>query len=285
MVTAARASDPRRGGRLSAAACLAAALTLVSCGGFGQAPEPSSPSPPSVSDVPSHQLPGFPTAPPAPPVRALQGIGQAQQFVAAVFDDAQSQWSKVFATAGIRYTQAKMVLFTSAVRSGCGPQTSAVGPFYCPADNTVYLDVTFFDEMAKRFGVSGDFAMAYVVAHEVGHHIQNVTGVMQQVARAEQAQPSAANALSVLTELQADCYAGVWAHSTYRRGLLEPGDIQEALNAAAAVGDDFLQKSATGAVRPEEWTHGSSAQRQQWLTTGYRTGEPGACDTFATAGR
>jgi predicted metalloprotease len=261
------------------------AVTVVGCGGQGQPPAaPPSPTP-SVSDGPAHQLPGFPAAPTTPPVTAPQSPAQVRQFVAAVFDDAQAQWTKVFATAGARYTPAKLVLFTSAVHSGCGPQTSAVGPFYCPADDTVYLDVSFFDEMAKRFGVSGDFALAYVVAHEVGHHVQNVTGVTLQVAQAERAQPANANALSVLTELQADCYAGVWAHSTYRRGLLEPGDIQEALTAAAAIGDDFQQKSATGSVRPEEWTHGSSAQRQQWLTTGYQTGSPAACDTFATGGR
>ena len=266
------------------AACLTAALALVACGGGAQSASETSSAPPSVPDGPAHELPGFPTAPATPPVPAPQGVDQVRQFVGAVFTDAQSQWTKVFASAGVRYTPAKMVLFTSAVQSGCGPQTSAVGPFYCPADDTVYLDVTFFDEMSKRFGVSGDFAMAYVVAHEMGHHVQNVTGVTLSVAHAEQARPQAANALSVLTELQADCYAGVWAHSTYRRGLLEPGDVQEALKAAAAVGDDFLQKAGSGGVRPEEWTHGSSAQRQQWLTTGYLSGQPGDCDTFQKAG-
>ncbi|MFC0437656.1 neutral zinc metallopeptidase [Kutzneria buriramensis] len=262
--------------RVRSAAWLLAALMLAACGGVPQTSET-----PSVSNGPSDRLPGFPDAPATPPVTPPQTVDQVQQFVGGVFTDAQAQWTKVFAAAGVGYRPARMVLFTSAVRSGCGPQTSAVGPFYCPADDTVYLDVTFFDEMSKRFGVSGDFAMAYVVAHEVGHHIQNVTGVNAAVAKAERAQPSAANTLSVMTELQADCYAGVWAHSTYRRGLLEPGDIEEALKTAAAIGDDFQQKAATGSVRPEEWTHGSSAQRQQWLTAGYQSGQPGSCDTFA----
>ena len=271
------------GGRLTFAGCLLLALAVVCCGGPSQSPAAPSSTTPSVSDGPGHQLPGFPDAPSTPPVAPPQAANQVQQYVAAVFNDAEAQWTKVFAQAGVRYTPARMVLFTSDVNSGCGPQTSAVGPFYCPADTTVYLDVSFFDEMNKRFGVSGDFAMAYVVGHEVGHHIQNVTGVTLQVARAEQVQPAMANTLSVLTELQADCYAGVWAHSAYRRGLLQPGDIQQALRAAAAIGDDFQQKVATGTIRPEEWTHGSSAQRQQWLTTGYQTGAPAECDTFAKA--
>jgi predicted metalloprotease len=206
-----------------------------------------------------------------------------RSFVAAVFTDAQSQWQKVFAAAGLTYRPARMVLFSSAVHTGCGTETSEVGPFYCPADHSVYLDTAFFDEMERRYGVSGDFAMAYVVAHELGHHIQAVTGLTAQVAQLGQANPALANALSVRTELQADCYAGVWAHSTYERDLLEPGDLSEALTAAAAVGDDFLQQAATGTVSPEQWTHGSSAQRQQWLTTGFTTGQPSSCDTFAAS--
>jgi hypothetical protein len=146
----------------------------------------------------------------------------------------------------------------------------------------VYLDTSFFDEMQQRYGVGGDFAQAYVVAHELGHHVQNLTGVAAQVNALQQRFPANANNLSVLTELQADCYAGVWAYSTYRRGLLEPGDLQEALTAAAAVGDDFLQKSSTGSVQPEAWTHGSSAQRQHWLAVGYDSGKPASCNTFAS---
>lgn len=181
------------------------------------------------------------------------------------------------------YHPARLVLFSSAVRTACGTESAKVGPFYCPADQTVYLDPSFFDEMEQRFGVTGDFAQAYVVAHELGHHIQLLTGVTQQVAKLQQEMPTAANALSVRTELQADCYAGVWAHSTYERKLLEPGDLDEALHAAAAVGDDFLQQSATGSVQPEKWTHGSSRQREEWLLTGYRTGKPADCDTFASS--
>jgi uncharacterized protein len=202
-------------------------------------------------------------------------------FISTVFTDVQGQWKRIFRRAGIAYHPARLVLFSSAVRTACGTESAKVGPFYCPADQTVYLDLSFFGEMARRFGVTGDFAQAYVVAHELGHHIQLLTGVTEEVARAQHDVPKAANALSVRTELQADCYAGVWAHSTYERRLLEPGDLDEALHAAAVVGDDFLQQSATGSVQPEKWTHGSSRQREEWLLTGYRTGKPADCDTFS----
>jgi uncharacterized protein len=235
-----------------------------------------------VSDGEATELPGFPSAPEQPGLPTAGSQAAVSQFITAVFTDAQTDWAGVFASAGVAYTPARLRLFSSAVDSGCGPQTSQVGPFYCPADHTVYLDVLFFDQMEKTYGVKGDFAMAYVVAHEVGHHIQAITGVSAQVAQASQAYPAQANALSVRTELQADCYAGVWAHSTYRRGLLEPGDLDEALTAAAAVGDDFLQQSAGATVNPEQWTHGSSAQRQKWLDTGYQSGQPASCDTFAS---
>jgi uncharacterized protein len=236
---------------------------------------------PSISDGAAGQLPEFPAAPSEPGLPSPSTTAQVQQFISSVFNDAQADWSKVFAAAGATYSPAKLVLFSSAVHTGCGTESAEVGPFYCPADQTVYLDVAFFDEMEQRYGVAGDFAQAYVVAHEVGHHIQTITGVSAQVAQLQQSNPGAANSLSILTELQADCYAGVWAHSTYQRGLLEPGDIDEALTAAAAVGDDFLQKAATGSINPEQWTHGSSAQRQQWLTTGYDSGQASSCNTFA----
>jgi hypothetical protein len=203
--------------------------------------------------------------------------------VASVFNDAQKEWQAIFTKAGKQYHGARLVLFSSAVRTGCGTESAEVGPFYCPADQTVYLDLAFFNDMEQKYGVKGDFSQAYVVAHELGHHIQNLTGVTTQVARLSQQQPAQANALSIRTELQADCYAGVWAHSAYTRDLLEPGDLDEALTAAAAVGDDFLQKQATGSVQPEQWTHGTSAQRQKWLTTGYDKGEPAACDTFSAS--
>jgi predicted metalloprotease len=224
---------------------------------------------------------GLPAAPAEPGLPTPSTTPEVNAFISAVFTDAQTDWQRVFAAADVPYTPARLVLFSSAVRSGCGPQSSEVGPFYCPADHTVYLDVLFFDEMERRYGVTGDFAMAYVVAHEIGHHIQAITGLSSQVAQQQQADPAQANALSIRTELQADCYAGVWAHSTYQRGLLEPGDLDEALTAAATVGDDFLQQSAGGSIAPEQWTHGSSAQRQQWLTTGYESGQPSACNTFA----
>ncbi|HEX5403639.1 MAG TPA: neutral zinc metallopeptidase [Pseudonocardiaceae bacterium] len=242
---------------------------------------PPASSPPSVAEGP--RLPTVPAATARPDLPVPTDAAEVRQFIGAVFTDAQQQWQETFAAAGVAYRPARLVLFTAALRTGCGVETSKVGPFYCPADRTVYLDATFFDELQAKYGVGGDFAQAYVVAHEVGHHIQNMTGTMAQVARLERSAPQYANQLSVLQELQADCYAGVWAHSTYERGLLEPGDIDEALNAAAAVGDDFLQRTSTGTVRPENWTHGSSAQRQQWFTTGYQSGDPNACDTFQAA--
>jgi hypothetical protein len=207
-----------------------------------------------------------------------------QQFLAQVFGDIQQMWSGLFADAGAPYSPAKLVFFTSQVSTGCGVATSDVGPFYCPADQSVYLDTRFFDQMEKQYGVTGDFSQAYVVAHEMGHHIQNLLGINGRVAAAEQTDPALKNPLSVRVELQADCLAGVWAHSTYERKLLEPGDLDEALRAAAAVGDDFLQQAATGQVSPEAWTHGSSAQRQHWLTVGYDSGETSQCDTLNASG-
>lgn len=268
-----------------ALAVFVAALALTGCAtgtsSTGGTSAPATPSS-SVSDGRAQKLPQFPTAPAKPSLPQSTGLSQVQQFIAAVFTDAQNEWSTVFASAGIQYQPARLVLFSSAVNTACGAESAKVGPFYCPADRTVYLDTSFFDEMQQRYGVGGDFAQAYVVAHELGHHVQNLTGVAAQVSALRQRFPSESNNLSVLTELQADCYAGVWAYSTYRRGLLEPGDLQEALNAAAAVGDDFLQKSATGSVQPEQWTHGSSAQRQQWLSVGYDSGKPASCNTFAS---
>ncbi len=236
---------------------------------------------PSVPDGDATKLPTFPSATASPSLPAPDSASAEQRFVAAVFTDAQEEWQKIFAKAGIQYHAARLALFSSAVQTGCGTESSQVGPFYCPADGTVYLDTLFFKEMEAKYGVKGDFSQAYVVAHEFGHHIQNLTGVSTRVAQLSQQYPAQANGLSVRAELQADCYAGVWAHSTYTRGLLEPGDLDEALQAAATVGDDFLQKAATGSVQPEQWTHGSSAQRQKWLKIGYDKGEPSACDTFA----
>ena len=286
-------------GLMAGAAALLIGLAVAGCGSSGGPARPSatasptvSPSgsaTPSVSDGDAGKLPSFPSATatpslPAPDSAADRAADRAtaeQRFVASVFTDAQDEWQKIFEKAGQQYTKARLVLFSSAVQTGCGTESAQVGPFYCPADGTVYLDLSFFREMEKKYGVKGDFSQAFVVAHELGHHIQNLTGVSRQVSQLSQQYPAQANQLSIRAELQADCYAGVWAHSTYTRGLLEPGDLDEALQAASTVGDDFLQKQATGSVQPEQWTHGSSAQRQKWLKIGYDKGEPAACDTFA----
>jgi predicted metalloprotease len=198
------------------------------------------------------------------------------QFVSFVLDDLQETWHRVLPG----YQDAKLVLFRGAIQSGCGFAQAAMGPFYCPLDQKVYVDLGFYDELHRRFGAPGDFAQAYVLAHEVGHHVQKLIGIEQEVRRAQRAQPEAANALSVRMELQADCFAGVWGHSTARRDILERGDVEEGLNAAAAIGDDRIQEQTTGDVRPEGFTHGSSGQRVAWFRRGLETGDPERCDTF-----
>ncbi len=206
------------------------------------------------------------------------------QFASVVLRDTEMTWSQFLGGGG--YQPPRLVLFDQAVRSACGFTSAAVGPFYCPPDRTVYLDLSFFDEMSRRFGAEGDFAAAYVIAHEVGHHVQNLTGLSEQVQGLQQrASPEDSNALSVMLELQADCLAGVWGHhANTERQLIEPGDFEEGLRAASAIGDDALQRGSGGAVRPESWTHGSSAQRSQWLRRGLETGDPRSCDTFEKAG-
>ncbi|MEM9033028.1 MAG: neutral zinc metallopeptidase [Actinomycetota bacterium] len=202
-------------------------------------------------------------------------------FLEFVFDDVQAFWVDTFAASGSPYQEARFVIFDQSVETGgCGPATSAVGPFYCPADGFVYLDQAFFDDLATRFGAPGDFAQAYVIAHELGHHVQNVVGLSSEVRRLQQERPNEANGLSVNTELMADCLAGVWAHSADERGLLERGDLAEGLEAAAAVGDDRIQQAATGQINPHTWTHGSSAQRMEWFSAGFETGSAEECDTF-----
>ncbi|HKY36925.1 MAG TPA: neutral zinc metallopeptidase [Polyangiaceae bacterium] len=201
------------------------------------------------------------------------------QFVSFVFDDAQRSWTELLANTPQPYRKAKLVLFTDRTPSGCGSASSAVGPFYCPPDHKVYIDLSFYQELARRFGAPGDFAQAYVIAHEVGHHVQNLLGIERRVRGAggpRQGQDSNA----VKLELQADCFAGIWAHSTQRRDLLEQGDVEEGLTAASAVGDDRLQRQATGTVQPETWTHGSAAQRASWFKRGLAQGTLEACDTF-----
>jgi uncharacterized protein len=202
------------------------------------------------------------------------------KFVSFVLDDAQKTWADILQQQGIPYRHAKLVLFRDATYSGCGSARAATGPFYCPNDEKVYIDLGFYDELKGRFGASGDFAEAYVLAHELGHHVQKLIGVEQKVRALQQSSPGEQNQLSVKLELQADCLAGVWAHSTDERHLLEKGDAESAINAAAAVGDDRLQKMSTGRVSPESFTHGSSAQRTQWFSRGMSQGTIAACNTF-----
>jgi len=202
------------------------------------------------------------------------------KFVSFVLDDAQQTWAGILQQEGIPYRHAKLVLFRDATTSGCGSARSATGPFYCPADEKVYIDLGFYDELKQRFGAPGDFAQAYVLAHELGHHVQKLIGVEQKVSALMRSEPNERNALSVKMELQADCLAGVWAHSTDQRKLLEKGDAESAMNAAAAVGDDRLQKMSTSRVSPESFTHGSSAQRTQWFSRGMDQGTIAACNTF-----
>lgn len=206
------------------------------------------------------------------------------QFSGRVAADIQDVWTEVFRADGSSYRRAKIVRYSGGVTTGgCGSATSAAGPFYCPGDERVYLDMSFYRDMRQQLGATGDFAWAYVIAHELGHHVQNVTGTFDEVNKIERDDPSAgegAQGLSVRTELQADCYAGVWAHAAYGQGQLERGDLDEALTAAEAVGDDRLQ-SRSGSVRPDTFTHGTSAQRRQWFQRGYDTGKPAECDTFS----
>lgn len=202
------------------------------------------------------------------------------QFVDAVTDDVQTTWADLFDRAGERYEPTEVVLFDDAVATGCGRATSAVGPFYCPADRRVYLDLGFFRELERRFGAPGDFAEAYVIAHEIAHHVQTLLGIEGEVHRAAREDPSRANDLSIRMELQADCFAGVWGRAANAAGILEPGDLEEGIGAAAAVGDDRIQEAATGRIDRESWTHGSSEQRVTWFRTGFQVGNPDACDTF-----
>lgn len=205
-------------------------------------------------------------------------------FVRAILGETEDTWGEIFSANGQRYEQPKLVLFRGAVRTACGSASSAVGPFYCPGDRKVYLDLGFFQEMQRRFNESGDFARAYVIAHEVGHHVQNLVGVFDKVndARRRGARMEGANGLSVRQELQADCFAGVWAnHSQQRQHWLQSGDIESALHAATAIGDDALQEQAQGRVVPDSFTHGTSAQRVRWFRTGFDTGDIGKCNTFS----
>jgi uncharacterized protein len=225
----------------------------------------------------------LPRMPGAESPGALPGAdpdAELKDFVGFVVDDVQDAWARLFAEAGQRYEPTKLVLFTDATTSGCGDASAATGPFYCPLDRKVYLDLGFFRELRSRFGAPGDFAQAYVIAHEFGHHVQNLLGISDDVRRGQQQHPDEANELSIRLELQADCFAGVWAYTAYDEKLLESGDLEEGLAAAAAVGDDRIQRQTTGRTDPETWTHGSSEQRVSWFRRGFEQGDPDSCNTF-----
>ncbi len=204
------------------------------------------------------------------------------QFVSFVLDDAQNTWERLLPQqGGVPYRHAKLVLFRDATDSSCGLAQSATGPFYCPADEKVYVDLGFFDELRNRFGAPGEFAQAYVLTHEIGHHVQKILGISDKVQSLQQGRPSQANPLSVRLELQADCFAGVWANSTAQRNLIEQGDVEAGIRAAGAVGDDRMQRMARGYVSPESFTHGSSAQRAEWFQRGLTSGDIAQCNTFS----
>jgi len=213
------------------------------------------------------------------PIQSTPEEDERVQFVSFVLDDAQSTWAKLLPG---RYRPAKLVLFREVVQSGCGTAQSAMGPFYCPLDEKAYIDLGFYEDLRSRFGAKGgDFAQAYVLAHELGHHVQHVLGIDEHVRRAQQQRPDMQNPLSVRMELQADCFAGVWGHATQQRSILEAGDLEDALNAASAIGDDRIQQRMGGGVQPESFTHGSAEQRVQWFRRGFESGKPESCDTFA----
>lgn len=244
------------------------ALMLFNCMGSVQTAAPTAPQvTASPAEAPGAAAPG-----------QLQNA--TDSFVARVLSTTEDSWGKIFAASGQRYPAPKLVLFEGSIRSACGGASSASGPFYCPADQKVYLDTAFFDQLSRQFGAPGDFAAAYVIAHEVGHHVQTVTGTSQKVTQAQQrASRSEGNQLSVRLELQADCYAGVWA--AQNRNLLDANDFAEGVRAAQAIGDDALQNKMQGRVMPDSFTHGSSEQRIRWLTKGFENGDPNVCDTFS----
>lgn len=216
-----------------------------------------------------------------PQVSNSQPQDEAAQFVSVVLAETEDVWNGIFQAEGLTYREPAMVLFSGQVGSACGFASSASGPFYCPGDSKVYIDLTFFQELAQRFGASGDFAQAYVVAHEVGHHVQNLTGLLPRFNQMRQSMSEIeANQMSIRVELQADCFAGIWAHYTDQKGLLEEGDIEEALNAAHQIGDDTLQRRTQGYVVPESFNHGTSQQRATWFANGFRNGRLADCDTF-----
>jgi predicted metalloprotease len=226
-------------------------------------------------------LPGTAQAPADTPFDEGDLGDKTGNFVDAVGDDIQLTWRDTFRRSGDEYRFAEIVLYTGQTQTGCGLGSAAAGPFYCPADQQVYLDTSFFKELEQRFGAPGDFAEAYVIAHELGHHVQNLLGIERQVREASAAHPDEANQLSVRLELQADCLAGVWARSAEARDILQPGDLEEGMRAAGAVGDDRLQQQSGGRIDRESFTHGTSEQRVRWLRQGFQVGNPDVCDTFS----
>jgi predicted metalloprotease len=256
---------------------------------------PNAPAPRAPPGYGPQAPPGYgPQAPPGYGPQRAPAPGQpaasrrqdpSKDFVAAVLGDTEDVWGGVFKSMGARYEPPHLVLFRGTTPSACGRASAATGPFYCSADRELYLDTAFFNELARRFGAPGEFAQAYVIAHEVGHHVQNLTGTMRKVDQAMQRQDShGRNALSIRLELQADCYAGVWGYSAQRRGKLDPGDLEAGFRAAAAVGDDQIQKRTQGYVVPESFTHGTAEQRLRWFKTGLESGDMRKCDTFAAPG-
>lgn len=235
-------------------------FSLVGAGGMGPTADVSAGAPGAAVDDPREE--------------------ELVEFVSFVLDDAQATWTKILPTVGGEYSRAKLVLFRDGVDSACGSAGSSTGPFYCPGDQKVYIDLGFYQELKDRFGAPGDFAQAYVIAHELGHHVQHLIGVDQAVRQRQAADPRNENAYSVALELQADCFAGVWGHETAQRGILERGDVEEGLNAAAAIGDDRMQRAAGRRVTPDAFTHGSSEQRVAWFRKGLESGDIKACDTF-----
>jgi predicted metalloprotease len=263
---------------------LCAAMLAAGCGSSSGSNKASARGTPTATApaVQGSQLRRLRQVPPAsgpPPSSAASGT---RAFLRRVFDDAEAMWRAQFERAGMTYRPARLTIFDHTVHTACGTQTGAVGPFYCPASFGVYLDTRFFAALSQKVGVRiGDFAQAYVVAHELGHHVQTLLGITAQVAIADRRDPAGRNARSVRSELQADCFAGVWMRSAYKQGDVFDADLQDAINAATVVGDDFLSNASGASRPPEQWTHGSSAQRRQWLKTGFREGDPSACDTFA----